>query len=134
MEQASLTFTAQQLLAVIIIDALLGVLVLVGVGILLQRNFSRSREKDGKGGFVGKRAIDPTFARVVSLLSVATMAIVGLSLSLVVSSELITAFLTLLGTIAGYLIGAKPTTTVQTSAPDSSGDGGSTTITSDSAL
>jgi len=87
--------------------------VLVAVGVLwlvsreLGRQFINSREKRADGSLAGRRSINVTFARVISLLAVAAFGVIGLTLDLVLDAEGITAYFTLLGIIAGYLVGAK---------------------------
>lgn len=85
----------------------------VWAGWLLNSHYRSSRSKDDQGKLVGTRKIDVTLARVVGLLSVGALGTVGLGMSIAVDSDLVAAYFTLLGSIAGYLIGAK-TGTAQT--------------------
>ncbi len=105
--------TTQQLL--LLVGGVVAAVLLVGaVGSLLDSHFRSSRAKNSDGRYTGTRRIDVTFARVVSLLTVAAMGAVGLAMSTIVESDLVAAYFTLLGTIAGYLIGAKTSTTSTT--------------------
>lgn len=119
---ASASLSSSQLL-VVAGGVLVAALLATWAGWLLNKHYRASREKNEDGKYTGARSIDVTFARVVGLLSIAALGTVGLSMSLVVDADLVSAYFTLLGTIAGYLIGAKTGSAQSTErAPDANGD------------
>ena len=79
----------------------------IGIGWLLNSHYRASRGKSQDGRWVGTRKIDVTFARVVGLLAIGALGTIGLGMSIIVDSDVVAAYFTLLGTISGYLIGAK---------------------------
>lgn len=92
-------------------DELVAVLVFAGLvvfGLVLIRVFSSKK-------------ITVTFARLYGLLAVAALAVVLATTNALAESK--TAAFTLLGTVAGYLAGAKPTTVPSGGDADSEGDG-----------
>ncbi|WP_088312626.1 hypothetical protein [Kineosporia sp. R_H_3] len=94
------------------IAAAFGVLVLVAWQ--LNRQYINSRQKGDDGRLVGIRQVDATFARLIGLIAIAVLGLLGLGLALAIKSETVAAFYTLLGTIAGYLVGAKTSNTTTT--------------------
>lgn len=88
--------------------------VLVLVAWQLNRQYINSRQKGDDGRLVGVRQVDATFARLVGLIAIAVLGLLGLGLALAIKSETVAAFYTLLGTIAGYLVGAKTSNTTTT--------------------
>lgn len=84
--------------------------------------------RTGKNGAPGRPAMAPTFARVYGLLVVAAFAVTLAFAS--VGEEGRTAAFTVLGAIAGYLAGAKSTTTTTKPAgPDTPTDQTGVTVT-----
>lgn len=110
--------------------ALLGVTFVLLVAAIFNRHYRNSRDKDEKGNFVGQRRIDVTFARVVGLLAIAAFGLFGLVLALIVPTDLVTAYFTLLGTISGYLIGAKTGTAESTTTTETDSNGNPTGLVS----
>ncbi len=96
-------------------DELVAVLVFAGLvvlGLVLIRLFSSKK-------------ITVTFARLYGLLAIAALAVVLATTNALTESK--SAAFTLLGTVAGYLAGAKPTTVPNTDSQDED-LAGSTTV------
>ena len=99
--------------------------------------YDRRAHKSGttERGPLGGRPFNITFARLFGLLSVAVLG-VALAFSKGTNKELAASAFTLLGTVAGYLAGAKATTTAAQvggpapggEAPDGSASGPTTLV------
>ena len=96
-------------LAALALAAALGLVWIIGLQ--LNRQYINSRERREDGHLAGRRTINVTLARVLALLGVAAFGLLGLVLDRLISTQgVVAAYFTLLGTVAGYLAGAKTTT------------------------
>jgi hypothetical protein len=78
--------------------------------------FDRGRSRHNQDSTSRRRPFSITFARLFGLI---TVAFIGASLTFTdVATEFATSAYTLLGTIAGYLAGASPTSTAATPGPN----------------